>query len=56
MFGVDGYKVPYLSHGVRGVAFNRDMETSFIETEARYRKAFPGVGQYNTYVEKDWKE
>ena len=39
---------------VRGISFNRDKETSFIETEARYRRPFPGVGQYTKPHEVDW--
>jgi len=55
-FGIEDYKPRLVNFKVHGVSFNKDNETSFIETEANYRKAFPGVGQYQTYAEKDWAE
>jgi hypothetical protein len=55
-FGIGSYKPKLVNFNVRGIAFNKDRETSFIETEANYRKAFPGVGQYITGLEKDWTQ
>jgi hypothetical protein len=53
-FGIGSYKPRLVNFDVRGISFNRDKETSFIETEARYRRPFPGVGQYTKPHEVDW--
>ena len=57
-FGIDGYAIPKVGSPVKAKAMpvGKSKAPGVIEREARYRRNFPGAGQYTLQEQLPWDE